>query len=134
MANAIRNSRASATRSHRTSRSAAKSVRRPRSGSTGVAATICVRGTRVWRRRSPGTRHGYHAITFGWLVGEVVRRISGKSLGAYFRDEIAKPLGADAHIGIGAENDARIAEMIFAAPPGPGERNIFAEMMKDPTS
>jgi CubicO group peptidase (beta-lactamase class C family) len=83
---------------------------------------------------TPGTKHGYHAITFGWLVGEVVRRISGKSLGTYFRDEIAKPLGADAQIGTSADNDARIAEIIFAQPPGPGERNIFAEMLKDPTS
>ena len=83
---------------------------------------------------NPGTKHGYHAITFGWLVGEVVRRISGKSLGTYFRDEIARPLGADAHIGTGAELDPRIAEIIFATPPGPGERNIFEEMAKDPTS
>jgi CubicO group peptidase (beta-lactamase class C family) len=83
---------------------------------------------------TPGTKHGYHAITFGWLVGEVVHRISGKSLGTYFRDEIAKPLGADAHIGTGPEHDARIAEMVFAPPPGPGEPNLFAEMMKDPAS
>src|SRR5260370_40959484 len=74
----------------------------------------------------PGTKHGYHAITFGWLVGEVVRRISGKSLGAYFRDEIARPLGAEAHIGIGPEFDARVADIIYAPPPEPGERNIFA--------
>ena len=39
----------------------------------------------------PGTAHGYHAMTFGWLVGEVVRRITGKSVGRYFRDEIAGP-------------------------------------------
>jgi CubicO group peptidase (beta-lactamase class C family) len=83
---------------------------------------------------NPGTRHGYHAITFGWLVGEVVRRISGKSLGAYFRDEIAKPLGADAHIGIGPEFDARVAEIVYAPAPKPGEPNIFADMMKDPAS
>ena len=83
---------------------------------------------------TPGTKHGYHAITFGWLVGEVVRRVSGKSLGAYFRDEIAKPLGADAHIGIGPEFDARVAEIIYAPAPKPGERNIFAEMAKDPAS
>ena len=82
----------------------------------------------------PGTKHGYHAITFGWLVGEVVRRISGKSLGTYFRDEIAKRLSADAHIGIGPEFDARVAEIIYAPEPKPGERNIFAEMMKDPAS
>jgi CubicO group peptidase (beta-lactamase class C family) len=82
----------------------------------------------------PGTRHGYHAITFGWLVGEVVRRISGKSLGAYFQDEIAKPLGADAHIGVGPEFDSRIAEIVYAPAPGPGEPNLFVEMMKDKTS
>jgi CubicO group peptidase (beta-lactamase class C family) len=82
----------------------------------------------------PGTRHGYHAITFGWLVGEVVRRVSGKSLGTYFRDDIAKPLGADAHIGVGPEFDARIAEIIYAPEPKEGEENLFAEMMKDPTS
>ncbi|MGH7986611.1 MAG: serine hydrolase domain-containing protein [Candidatus Binataceae bacterium] len=83
---------------------------------------------------TPGTRHGYHAITFGWLVGEVVRRISGKSLGTYFRDEIANPLGAEAWIGIGPEFDARVAEIIYAPAPKPGETNIFAEMMQDPTS
>jgi CubicO group peptidase (beta-lactamase class C family) len=82
----------------------------------------------------PGTRHGYHAITFGWLVGEVVRRISGKSLGTYFRDEIAKPLGAEAYIGIGPEFDARVAEIIYAPEPKPGERNLFGEIMKDPAS
>ncbi|MGH6869243.1 MAG: serine hydrolase domain-containing protein, partial [Methylocella sp.] len=82
----------------------------------------------------PGTRHGYHAITFGWLVGEVVRRISGKSLGTYFHDEIAGPLDADAWIGIGPEFDARVADIIYAPAPLPGETNIFAEMMKDPAS
>ncbi|MGH8013527.1 MAG: serine hydrolase domain-containing protein, partial [Candidatus Binataceae bacterium] len=83
---------------------------------------------------TPGTRHGYHAITFGWLVGEVVRRISGKSLGTYFHDEIAGPLDADAWIGIGPEFDARVADIIYAPAPLPGETNIFAEMMKDPAS
>ncbi len=82
----------------------------------------------------PGTKHGYHAITFGWLVGEVVRRISGKSLGTYFRDEIAGPLGADAYIGIGPEFDARVADILGAPPPKPGEPNPFMEMMKDPES
>jgi CubicO group peptidase (beta-lactamase class C family) len=60
----------------------------------------------------PGTRHGYHALTFGWLVGEVVRRVAGRSLGAFFRDEIAGPLGLDLHVGLGAEHDARVAELI----------------------
>ncbi len=65
----------------------------------------------------PGTAHGYHALTFGFLVGEVVRRISGKSLGTYFRDEIATPLGADLFIGTPAEYDARIADLIPGAMP-----------------
>jgi CubicO group peptidase (beta-lactamase class C family) len=60
----------------------------------------------------PGTRHGYHALTFGWLVGEVVRRVAGRSLGAFFRDEIAGPLGLDLHVGLGPEHDARVAELI----------------------
>ncbi|MGB8682729.1 MAG: serine hydrolase domain-containing protein [Candidatus Binatus sp.] len=82
----------------------------------------------------PGTRHGYHALTFGWLVGEVIRRISGKTPGAYLRDEIAGPLGADFHIGLDAKHDARTANMIAAPPPAPGEPNLFAEVMKDPES
>jgi CubicO group peptidase (beta-lactamase class C family) len=59
----------------------------------------------------PGTRHGYHALTFGWLVGEVVRRITGRSLGTYFREEIARPLGLDLHIGLAESEHARVAEM-----------------------
>ena len=62
----------------------------------------------------PGTRHGYHGLTFGWLVGEVVRRISGKSLGTFFRDEVASPLGLDFHIGVDPEHHARIATMYTA--------------------
>jgi CubicO group peptidase (beta-lactamase class C family) len=82
----------------------------------------------------PGTKHGYHAVTFGWLVGEVVRRISGKSLGTFFRDEIAEPLGLDFHIGLAGEHDARTAEMIPAPPPQPGEPNLMAEFLGDPES
>lgn len=65
----------------------------------------------------PGTASGYHAITQGYLVGEVVRRVTGRSLGTVFRDEIARPLGADFHIGLPASEDARVAELI---PPPPG--------------
>ncbi len=60
---------------------------------------------------TPGTQHGYHAVTFGWLVGEVVRRIAGKSLGTYFRDEFATPLGLDFHIGLADAEHGRVAEM-----------------------
>ena len=65
----------------------------------------------------PGTASGYHALTQGYLVGEVVRRITGRSLGTVFRDEIAGPLGADFHIGLPASEDHRVADLI---PPPPG--------------
>jgi CubicO group peptidase (beta-lactamase class C family) len=77
----------------------------------------------------PGTAHGYHALTFGWLVGEVVRRVAGKSLGCYFRDEIAGPLGADFWIGTRAALDARTAELVPGPLPGPGEANLLLELM-----
>ena len=69
-----------------------------------------------WR---PGTAPGYHALTQGFLVGEVVRRITGKTLGTVFREEISAPLGADFHIGLPASEDPRVAELI-APPPGSG--------------
>jgi CubicO group peptidase (beta-lactamase class C family) len=65
----------------------------------------------------PGTASGYHAMTQGYLVGEVVRRVTGRSLGTVFREEIAGPLGADFHIGLPQSADARVAELI--APPAP---------------
>jgi CubicO group peptidase (beta-lactamase class C family) len=62
----------------------------------------------IWE---PGTAHGYHAITFGWLVGEVIRRITGKSVGAFFADEVAAPLGLDLWIGLPDEHQARVAPL-----------------------
>jgi CubicO group peptidase (beta-lactamase class C family) len=76
----------------------------------------------------PGTRHGYHGITYGWLVGEVVRRVSGKSLGTVFREQVAEPLGMDSHIGTGPEHDARIATM-YEAQRSPGEEKERATRM-----
>jgi CubicO group peptidase (beta-lactamase class C family) len=60
----------------------------------------------------PGTASGYHAVTQGYLVGEVVRRITGQSLGGFFAKEVAGPLDADFHIGLDAAHDARIATMV----------------------
>ncbi len=57
----------------------------------------------------PGTAHGYHAATFGWLVGEVIRRVSHKPVGRFLQDEIACPLGIDFLIGFGPEADTRVA-------------------------
>ena len=61
---------------------------------------------------APGTASGYHAFTQGYLIGEVVRRISGVSLGTFFRQEIAEPLGADFHIGVDPKHFDRIAELV----------------------
>jgi CubicO group peptidase (beta-lactamase class C family) len=60
----------------------------------------------------PGTRNGYHGLTFGWTVGEMVRRASGKSLGNFFQDEVAKPLGLDFWIGLPEAIEPRVAPMI----------------------
>ena len=74
----------------------------------------------------PGTASGYHAISQGYLVGELVRRVTGQSLGEFFRKEIAEPLGADFHIGTPEQLDSRVALII---PPAAG---LPAEM--DPAS
>ena len=84
----------------------------------------------------PGTQSGYHAITQGFLVGEVVRRITGKSLGTFFRQEIAEPLGADFHIGLPASEDSRVADLI-PPPEGTGlsdgeQTELQANMSRNP--
>ncbi|HXI87257.1 MAG TPA: serine hydrolase domain-containing protein [Parvularculaceae bacterium] len=78
----------------------------------------------------PGTAHGYHAFTFGWLVGEVVRRIAGRSVGRFWREEIADPLGVDCHIGLHAEDDARVAEFIPVPAPPPGQPDMEEELIR----
>jgi CubicO group peptidase (beta-lactamase class C family) len=60
----------------------------------------------------PGSASGYHAVTQGFLVGEVLRRITGQTLGTFFAEQFAKPLGADFHIGLPAELHRRAAPVI----------------------
>ena len=60
----------------------------------------------------PGAKSGYHAITQGYLQGELVRRATGRSVGTYFREEVAGPLGADFHIGLPASEDHRVADLV----------------------
>jgi CubicO group peptidase (beta-lactamase class C family) len=67
----------------------------------------------------PGTAAGYHSLTQGFLVGEVLRRITGRTVGAFFAEEVAGPLGADFHIGLAAEHDHRVA--LAVPPPGRDE-------------
>lgn len=62
----------------------------------------------------PGTRHGYHGISLGWYEGELIRRVDPlhRSIGAFFRDEVAYPLGLEFYIGVPSEvPDARMAEI-----------------------
>lgn len=63
----------------------------------------------VW---PPGTAHGYHATTFGWLVGEVVRRVSGRSLGTYLAEEVAAPFGASFFVGLPAALEPQVARLV----------------------
>jgi CubicO group peptidase (beta-lactamase class C family) len=65
----------------------------------------------------PGTQFGYHMGTQGYLIGEVVRRISGQSLGQFFKHHVAQPVAADFHIGVAPEDFARIAELVAAPEP-----------------
>ena len=60
---------------------------------------------------TPGTAHGYHALTFGWLVGELVRRVAGVSLGSFFRKEVASPLDVDCDIGTPPETLGQVARV-----------------------
>jgi CubicO group peptidase (beta-lactamase class C family) len=76
----------------------------------------------------PGTRHGYHAVTYGWLAGELVRRVDGRSLGAYFADEVAGPLGLDFWIGLPESEEARVSRLEQAPPPT--DPDAFALMMQ----
>lgn len=94
------------------------------------AMTSALAAQEPWWR--PGTRHGYHAVTYGWLVGEVIRRASGRTVGTIFREEVAGPLGLDIHIGFGPEHDDRVASL--RAGPRPEGPTLFDKIMTDPTS
>jgi CubicO group peptidase (beta-lactamase class C family) len=92
------------------------------SGLTGLTVPMSVEDYYDWEKVTgllaaqeplfpPGSTSGYQAVTFGYLVGEVVRRISGQSCGAFFRAEIAGPLGADFHIGLPKSELGRCSEL-----------------------
>lgn len=77
----------------------------------------------------PDSAHGYHAMTFGWLLGELVRRVTGRTIGRYFREEIAEPLGLDFWIGLPDAYHPRVARVRMAPPvrePSPLFRAMFA--------
>jgi len=80
----------------------------------------------VWE---PGTAHGYHAVSVGFIWGEIVRRVTGLSIGAYFRDNVAGPLAADAWIGLPETEEARVAplQLAEAHPNSAMFAKVFAE-------
>ncbi len=77
----------------------------------------------------PGTKSGYHTSTFGYLLGELIKRITKKTPGTFFREEIAIPLGADFYIGLPEEHDIRVADLI---PPPPMDLSSYGVI--DPKS
>ena len=62
----------------------------------------------------PGSAHGYHALSYGYLVGEVVRRITGRSLGTFFAEEVADPLGLEFFIGLPEQYEDRVSPIVGA--------------------
>jgi len=81
----------------------------------------------------PGTASGYHALTFGYLVGEVIRRVSGQSVGSFIADEIAGPLGAELFVGLGDTEIARCADLSMDPPP-PDSANAAMFAQVDPAA
>jgi CubicO group peptidase (beta-lactamase class C family) len=81
----------------------------------------------IWE---PGTAHGYHALTYGWLVGEVVRRVSGRSVGTFFAEEIAAPLDLELWIGLPEEQQHRVAPLVtWSTPKDPAMAALMEQFM-----
>jgi CubicO group peptidase (beta-lactamase class C family) len=119
--------------SHRAGLAAVKQTLPPEALYDWDAMCTALAAERPWW--PPGEDHGYHALTFGWLVGEVVRRIDGRSLGRYFAEEVAGPLGADFRIGLPDREHGRAAEL--SALPLPQESDgegasLAAAFLSDP--
>ena len=74
----------------------------------------------------PGEETGYHMMTTGWLIGELVRRVSGKSLGQFFNDEISEPYNLDYWIGLPESEDERVAKVVPFKPSPSDKPSGFA--------
>jgi len=109
-------------------------------GLSGWAQPMPVEGLYDWERATsmlaaqepwwePGTASGYHAVTQGYLEGELMRRITGQTLGQFAAEQVTGPLGVDFHIGLAPEHDARVAHVIppvgaLTVPEGVGDAAI----------
>ena len=81
----------------------------------------------------PGAAHGYHVNTQGFLIGEVVRRITGTTLGTYLRASVARPAGVDFFIGVGPELDGRCAD-VLPQPASPESEELRRQLSVDPAT
>lgn len=84
----------------------------------------------------PGTKHGYHGLTFGFLVGEIVRRVTGLSLGRFFEKEVSGPLGLDFWMGLPEDLEPHVAHTIPVDPAQPGVLlpSLFVTALTQPES
>jgi CubicO group peptidase (beta-lactamase class C family) len=89
----------------------------------------------------PGTGHGYHSLTLGYLLGELVRRVDGRTIGEMFRDEVAGPLDLDFWIGLPNSEEHRVSRLVAPSAPAPTgtsdptpEQVALAEALQDPDS
>src|SRR5262249_47006564 len=82
----------------------------------------------------PGTRQLYHGLTYGFLVGEVVRRVSGKSIGRFFADEVAQPLGLSSWIGLPEEYEPRVSLLFADEAPADVDAMVDAMLASVPAS
>jgi CubicO group peptidase (beta-lactamase class C family) len=115
-----------------------------RAGLVGFSAPVDIAALADWDRavamlagQAPawplGSGHGYHALTFGFLAGEVVRRVSGESVGAFFQRHFAEPLGVELFIGLPEALASRVTPH-FDAPGGYGTGAVLVEAIDDPGS
>ncbi len=79
----------------------------------------------------PGTRQGYHGVTYAWTVGQLVRLVAGMPLGQFFQENVAGPLGLDFHIGLPESEEPRVAPMIA---PDPAEVNFTSAFFRAATT
>ena len=79
----------------------------------------------------PGKETGYHMMTTGWLIGELIRRVTGKSFGEFFNNELAQPYGLNYWIGLPEDEDDRVAEIIPFIPSPSDKPSDFANAFRN---
>lgn len=80
---------------------------------------------------TPGARLSYHALSFGWLLGELIRRVDGRTAGRFVREEISAPLELDTWIGLPAEHERRMAHTTRRLPGGGAPETLRARILSD---